>query len=77
MMALGALTILFMEATGSSIRANVGPMRPTPNGALKSAFAALTHFLWNGGKHDPHTAGGQTALFALSLHTVCGRLKNI
>jgi hypothetical protein len=38
------------------------PLRPTPNGALKSFFASLAHFLWNGGKHETTTPGGQAPI---------------
>ena len=40
------------------------------NGLIKSTFASLVHFLWNGPKHDPRTPMGKLALFALSFHTL-------
>jgi hypothetical protein len=40
------------------------------DGVLVTMFSALTHFLWNGPKHDPQTIGGKVAIFALSFHTV-------
>jgi hypothetical protein len=47
---------------------------PTPNfslnGLIKGVWAAFTHFLWNGPKHDPRTPMGKLALFALSFHTL-------
>ncbi len=72
-----------MEATGKHVRsllidadpeADDGeggkPMRLSANGLIKSVFASLTHFLWNGPKHDPQSVSGKVALFALSFHTL-------
>ena len=83
MMIFGAAAILFMEATGKHVRSLLldgdpdaadgeggKRMRLSANGMIKSAFASLTHFLWNGPKHDPQSVAGKVALFALSFHTL-------
>jgi hypothetical protein len=82
MMVFGAAAILFMEATGKHVRTLLidgdpdddgeggKPMRLSANGFVKSVFASLTHFLWNGPKHDPQSVAGKAALFALSFHTL-------
>ncbi len=76
-MFLGGATIIIIESSsdaplprGGGRGGGAEPLRPTPNGALKSLFAALAHFLWNGQKHAVRTPGGRVALVALSLHTV-------
>ncbi len=86
MMIFGAAAILFMEATGAYLRGpgddadsdsagggsegGGGGMRISANGLLKSVYAALIHFLWNGPKHDTKTVGGKLALLGLSFHTL-------
>ena len=78
MMAIGGAALLFIEATASYARsgeqagddADEAPPRLSLNGLLKSFHASVIHFLWNGPKHDPRTAMGKLALFALSFHTL-------
>ena len=82
MMGFGGAAILFMEATASRLRCAGcvdygeqeegadGEPHLSPNGLLKTFFASLVHFLWNGPKHAPRTAMGKLALFALSFHTL-------
>jgi hypothetical protein len=86
MMILGAAAILFMEATGAYLRRGGadadadggaggvegagGGGRLSANGLIKSVYAALIHFLWNGPQHETRTAGGKLALFGLCFHTL-------
>jgi hypothetical protein len=82
MMVAGAAILLFIEATGDYVRRSGSESRCDPgydtahppnlslNGLIKGVWAAFTHFLWNGPKHDPRTAMGKLALFALSFHTL-------
>ncbi len=80
MMVFGAAAILFMEATGAYLRragadsdsggGSEEGRRLSANGLLKSVYAALIHFLWNGPKHDTRTVGGRLALFGLCFHTL-------
>ena len=85
MMVFGGAVLLFIEATAAYVRraadgdpsAGEGdggdgdsPPHLCVNELLKSVYESLVHFLWNGPKHDPRTATGKLALFALSFHTL-------
>ena len=82
-MCFGGAVILFIEATAAYVRApgcggghedegdeEGEPVELSLDGLLKSIYAALIHFLWNGPKHEPRTHLGRIALFALSFHTL-------
>jgi hypothetical protein len=58
------------DSGGGGSEEGDGGRRLSINGLLKSVYAALIHFLWNGPKHDTRTAGGKLALFGLCFHTL-------
>jgi hypothetical protein len=58
------------DSGGGGSEEGGGGGRLSANGLLKSVYAALIHFLWNGPQHDTKTAGGKLALFGLCFHTL-------
>eukprot|EP00291_Cryptomonas_curvata_P019850 CAMPEP_0172158522 /NCGR_PEP_ID=MMETSP1050-20130122/4420_1 /TAXON_ID=233186 /ORGANISM="Cryptomonas curvata, Strain CCAP979/52" /LENGTH=503 /DNA_ID=CAMNT_0012827925 /DNA_START=62 /DNA_END=1573 /DNA_ORIENTATION=+ len=58
------------DSGGGGSEEGGGGGRLSANGLLKSVYAALIHFLWNGPQHETKTAGGKLALFGLCFHTL-------